>query len=486
MTANPLKGLLAPPCWLNVTGAEPRLTARPAVDVFSETTPAPALIVPVRPTSSAVIETAPPLVPIALAVLSELNVPLPLSSESASRVTAPPAVVMSAVAPLSVTPLVVVKPTVPTPVVAINSVTVIKPAAETMTAELVALRPLVALMPPTVRLPVLATCTPPVPPTASRLPTVVSIASPDVPTPDVEVTARLPAVTSATLPPSVIAPLRAVSVTVFPAEVSSVTAIDPPTIVTASLNVALSTSTAPVPLAASPIVIVLKPSCRRPRKPSLTCSVPLPPPMPIVVAAVRGLMVRAPVDLTRPVRVDGVFRRNSISSVVMLMSPPLVDSMILDSKIWRSSPLAPADPFPFRLMAPLIVLMTPVGLIATPSALALVVPCPSMVMDPVLEALTVPATITPSSVLTPVSEMLPLLTSNSAPFSMRRASPVEPSRARIEMSPAPALTIPREIVTSKASSEAGLDPPPIVMLPPFDVTLPPTSIVPELLLSLSA
>ncbi len=98
---------------------------------------------------------------------------------------------------------------------------------------------------------------------AANVITAVVSSLPDAPTPVVELSFKLLAVTSTPVsPPSVIAPVRAVSVTAVAPAFSSVTATDPPTIVTGSLNVELSTSTAPVPAAASPIVIELKPSCR--------------------------------------------------------------------------------------------------------------------------------------------------------------------------------------------------------------------------------
>ena len=89
-------------------------------------------------------------------------------------------------------------------------------------------------------------------------------------------------------PPSVMAPVRAVSVRAFDPASSSVTAIDPPTIVNGSANVELLTSTAPVPLVASPMVIELKLSVNRPISVSLRLKSPVgpPAPMPIVVVAV--------------------------------------------------------------------------------------------------------------------------------------------------------------------------------------------------------
>ena len=86
----------------------------PTCECANETVPVPALNVPFRATSAAVIDTAPsgaPVVLTALPALFEVNVPEPLSSRSASTVNVPPPVVTSAFAPLSVTPLVAIRTT---------------------------------------------------------------------------------------------------------------------------------------------------------------------------------------------------------------------------------------------------------------------------------------------------------------------------------------------------------------------------------------
>ena len=72
------------------------------------------------------------------------------------------------------------------------------------------------------------------------------------------------------------------------------TVIGPPTIVTLSVNVELPTSIAPVPLAASPIVMAVKPSDRKASSASSRFRVPAPPPRPIVVVATSGSKISSP------------------------------------------------------------------------------------------------------------------------------------------------------------------------------------------------
>ena len=108
-----------------------------------------------------------------------------------------------------------------------------------------------------------------------------------------------PPVTSVTeSPPSVIAPVRPVSVTAFAPALSPVTSIEPPTIVTLSLNVDALTSTAPVPFAASPIVIRLKPFVKLPSVVLLKSSPPVGPPMLMARLTVCGATTSVPLPVT--------------------------------------------------------------------------------------------------------------------------------------------------------------------------------------------
>ena len=119
-------------------------------------------------------------------------------------------------------------------------------------------------------------------------------------------------------PPSEIFPVRAVSVAEFEPASSWVTTTEPPTIVTLSLNVELSTSTAPVPLVASPKVIELKPSCRKPNSMSSRLSVPPPPPRPMSVEAVFGLTTRTPLPW-----ITTVSSKATVSVVKVIAPVPL-------------------------------------------------------------------------------------------------------------------------------------------------------------------
>ena len=174
------------------------------------------------------------MVAMALSALSELNAPLPLSSLSASIVTAPPAVVMSAFATLSVMFSDAAKLTVPLPVVVIPSIAVIELAAAIVMFEFVALTPVSEpLTPPIVKSPVFAMLTPPVPPLASRLLTATFKAD-VVPTPAAAVIARFVSVKTVDVP---------VSFTVPPVTISSVLEF---AMLIAPVNVTLPALTAPM------------------------------------------------------------------------------------------------------------------------------------------------------------------------------------------------------------------------------------------------
>ena len=85
--------------------------------------------------------------------------------------------------------------------------------------------------------------------------------------------------------------------------------IVPAAIVTGSVNVAVSIVTVPVPLAASPIVIELKPSDRLLISVSVRFSVPVPPPSPMVVVVFSGLIVKAAAPLTpAPMCIESVLK----------------------------------------------------------------------------------------------------------------------------------------------------------------------------------
>ena len=93
--------------------------------------------------------------------------------------------------------------------------------------------------------------------------------------------------------------------------------------VTGSLNVDEPTVIVPPPLVASPIVIELKPSVSFASSVSLRLRSPVPPPMPMVVLAVLGLIVSAPVPPTSaPVPIATL----SDSSVIAPLAevPPMV------------------------------------------------------------------------------------------------------------------------------------------------------------------
>ena len=108
--------------------------------------------------------------------------------------------------------------------------------------------------------------------------------------------------------PSLIFPVRAVSVTAckpvpsplstvsFP--VNAVTLIAPPTMVTSSTNVALLIVTVPVPLTALPMVTELNPSASLASSASSSCSPASVAPVPRLrlVEPVSGAIVNAPLD----------------------------------------------------------------------------------------------------------------------------------------------------------------------------------------------
>ena len=136
---------------------------------------------------------------------------------------------------------------------------------------------------------------------------------------------RLPATTFVAAPlPSVMPPVRAVSVTAFPAEVRvALLAIAPPTSVTSSLKTAAApTVTAPVPSAARPMVIEPNPLASAAMSPAVTSRLPAPlsaaPPMTIGVAAASGCKTIAPVPVT-----DAAppFRLISRAEMVGLLAP---------------------------------------------------------------------------------------------------------------------------------------------------------------------
>ena len=136
---------------------------------------------------------------------------------------------------------------------------------------------------------------------------------------------------------------------------SAFTAIEPPTIVTGSLNVELLTSTAPVPADASPIVIELNPSARRVNSVSSRLSVPAPPPRPMVVVVVRGLIVREPLESIVPRPVPLTFRSSVFALSVMSPvadPPPIVFSEPMNR---MSGPPAPVPAVAVTVIAPLSV-----------------------------------------------------------------------------------------------------------------------------------
>ena len=234
-----------------------------------------------------------------------------------------------------------------------------------------------------------------------------------------------PVMSEPTSPPSVISPVRAVSVTVFEPAFSSVTAIEPPLIVTESLNVELSTSTAPLPLAASPIVIELKPSCRKPSSVSFRFSVPAPPPSPIVVDADAGASVRLPLDCT------GTASEIVLAVMEMLpvvRAPPMADPA---PKAFSPTPL-PALAFAVSTIAPL-----PVVVITAP-------PLPKLASR--IASLPLPTPETPLIVTVPLTAETVTPANMSTP---KLAEPVEPPVPFSVMLPEPVVvTVPPMITPS--------------------------------------
>ena len=87
-----------------------------------------------------------------------------------------------------------------------------------------------------------------------------------------------------------------------------------------SVKIELSTSTAPVPLAASPMVMLLNPSVSFVSSVSSTLKSPVPPPIPMVRAAVDGCSVNVLVPAMVPVR--------ATSAAVIETAPPPVETAL--------------------------------------------------------------------------------------------------------------------------------------------------------------
>ena len=306
---------VAVPSASSVIAPVAELTAVPAdIAITPSAVPAPAF----RPTApEPTAETVPAVCRMSLAALS-VTVPLPpLAVTFALTVRSSVALVPAAVSV-----------TLPPPELTTASFTITGLLADTTMSPPVAETPTVPPMPPIVSAPAFETCTPPLLPSTSRLVTVVSSGLPDVPAPVCESATRLLAVTSFVVPasPSVMAPVRAVSVTAFEPATSSVTAIEPPTIVIGSVNVELLTSTAPEPFVASPIVIELKPSVNRPISASFRLKSPvgLPAPTPIVRLTVVGFSVSAPpVEPMLPAARFSVSAAMEIAPLPEVMSSPV-------------------------------------------------------------------------------------------------------------------------------------------------------------------
>ena len=180
-------------------------------------------------------------------------------------------------------------------------------------------------------------------------------------------------------PPSVMAPVRAVKVALFEPACKPVTEIEPPTIVTGSLNVELSTSTAPVPFVASPIVIELKPSCRKPNSVSSMSSVPVGPPMLMSRLVVCGAIVRVLVPLTfapiasvsvamatAPAPALTAWLMLTVSAVTFSDPPP-----VLVALVWKLTTSVPSSPLIVK--DAVHVVSTPWTLIVSSSSPALIV-----------------------------------------------------------------------------------------------------------------
>ena len=186
-----------------------------------------------------------------------------------------------------------------------------------------------------------------------------------------------------------IAPVRAVSVTSMPLPLESpVTAIAPPTIVTGSRYPKLVCVTAPVPSAASPIVIELKPLASLSSSVLVNCSPESVAPTPrwIAVLAVSGSIVRAPLESTEPAV-------RAILSVVNVIAPVADAPPIVFP---AASDVMPADvPLPVPVMeiaaGPVEITSPPAPSLPsrTPSELP-VPPVPVTAIDPLADWMLAP------------------------------------------------------------------------------------------------
>ena len=351
--------------------------------------PEPPSIVP--PTSKLTLKMSSPAAPVSVAAVVALTLNVSLSPADATvapepLVKVPP---RSAVAPV---------PESASPESRLTLIVVL--ALSTDPAAIEKSSPaLIVMLPPldcTVTLPAMSTSSP-------------------APAVSVAVTAMLPV---DVMPASIATAPAAVRVVVPVTFSRPLTVIGPPTIVTLSVNVELPTSIAPVPFAASPIVMAVKPSDRKASSASSRFRVPAPPPRPIVVVATSGSKISSPWPSMTVVPLS-----TTSSPIRVIVPNPEASPISVFPKV-SASPLV-ADPVIVTVATPVLSIVPPV--VNRPESLA-PIPTAVMSMAPVIDAIVVPASLKIIPALALPGLPVPMMVIVAAPTASLEVMSASPDR----------------------------------------------------------